>query len=82
MATIPDRLVDELDYESRARIALEATVIEGYRLERLSQGEVGELLGLSFSQVEQFLRERGVTLHYDLEDLEADQRANLRLLSK
>jgi predicted HTH domain antitoxin len=82
LVTIPDRLADEWGREVLLRTMLEAVAIEGYRQERLSQGEVGELLGLGFSQTEAFLRERGIALHYDLDDLEADRQANRKLLAK
>jgi predicted HTH domain antitoxin len=80
--TIPDHLADEWGRERLSRTILEAVAIEGYRQERLSQGEVGALLGLSFSQTEAFLQERGIPLHYDSEDFEADRDANQKLLSR
>lgn len=57
------------------RKALEALVIEGYRAEALSAGQVAELLGLSVVETEAFLKERGVMLHLTIEDFERDQAA-------
>ena len=82
VVTIPDRLAEEWGRETLPRTILEAVAIEGYRQARLTQGEVGALLGLNFAQTEAFLRERGVSLHYDLEDFEADRQANQKLLSR
>lgn len=79
--TIPDRLADEWGRDTLPRTVLEAVVVEAYRQARLSQGEVGTLLGLSFAQTEALLRERGIPLQYSLEDFEADRQANRNLLT-
>ena len=54
------------------RHVLEDAAIEGYRAARLSQRQVGTMLGLDYWQTEAFLRERGVPLNYSTADLEAD----------
>jgi len=56
------------------RKVMEAIALEGYRQAALSQGQVGEMLGLDFWQTETFLKEHGAMLHYDEQDLEADLR--------
>ena len=54
------------------RHALEDAAIEGYRAGRLSQRQLGTMLGLDYWQTEAFLQERGVPLNYSTADLEAD----------
>ena len=58
-----------------ARAAREALAIEGYRTERLSLGQVAELLGVSTTEADQFLKERQVPLLYTVEDFERDRKA-------
>jgi predicted HTH domain antitoxin len=64
------------------RWILEAVALEGYRQERLSQGQVGKLLGLNFWETETFLKERRAYLHYDVDDLESDIRVLRELREK
>jgi hypothetical protein len=54
------------------RHVLEDAAIEGYRAGRLSQRQLGTMLGLDYWQTEAFLQERGVPLNYSTADLEAD----------
>ena len=54
------------------RHVLEDAVIEGYRAGRLSQRQVGAMLGLDYWQTEVFLQKRGVPVNYSAADLEAD----------
>jgi hypothetical protein len=54
------------------RHVLEDAAIEGYRAGRLSQRQVGTMLGLDYWQTEAFLQKRGVPLNYSTADLEAD----------
>jgi len=54
------------------RHVLEDAAIEGYRAGRLSQRQLGTMLGLDYWQTEAFLQERGVPLNYSAADLEAD----------
>lgn len=65
-----------------SRELLEAFAVEAYRSERLSRGQVGELLSLNFWETEEFLRQHGAFLHYDLNDLEQDREALRTALSK
>jgi predicted HTH domain antitoxin len=58
-----------------ARAACEALAIEGYRTERLSLGQVAELLGVSTTEADQFLKERPVPLLYTVDDFERDRNA-------
>ena len=45
-----------LDGPEGPRRALEMIALDGYRSVVLSQGQVGELLGMSFHQTEEFLK--------------------------
>jgi predicted HTH domain antitoxin len=58
-----------------AGAAREALAIEGYRTERLSLGQVAELLGVSTTEADQFLKERHVPLLYTVDDFERDRKA-------
>jgi len=59
--------------ENPPRAVIEAVPLEGYRADRLSESDVRQLLGFETRmEVHGFLKERGVFLHYSLEDLEHD----------
>lgn len=58
---------------ARSRRVLENTAIEEYRIGRLSQRQVGEILGLDYWQTEKFLTEHKVAINYHLEDLAVDR---------
>ena len=72
---LPDQLAGSLGEtpSARSRRVLENTAIEEYRIGRLSQRQVGEVLGLDYWQTETFLTERKVALNYHLEDLAVDR---------
>jgi hypothetical protein len=56
-----------------ARAALEAIALEGYRSDRLTEGDIRELLGFGTRmEVHGFLKEHAVFLHYTADDLEHD----------
>ena len=86
MATItielPDAIIQKLEQSSGgvSHQVLEAVVLEGYRSERLSRGEVAEMLGLGWHETERFLAEHGLLYHYTLEDLDEDRQALDRIL--
>lgn len=81
---LPDAIIRELVEDPREieRHVLEAVAVEGYRSRKLSRGEVGRLLGLSWHETEAFLAERGVSYHYTLSDLEEDRESLERLLDR
>ena len=54
------------------RRALEAVVLEGYRDGVISRGKVAEILGMTFSESEAFLKNHGALLRYNEEDLKKD----------
>jgi predicted HTH domain antitoxin len=68
--------------EARSRRLLEDAVALGYQAGNLSHAQVGELLGLGFSDTEKFLSDRGIPADYTLADLEADRRTLDELFSK
>jgi predicted HTH domain antitoxin len=78
---LPESIERSLSREWRDldRKALEAVAIEGYRQAALSQGQVGELLGLGFSETEAFLKAHGALLHYDEHDLDKDLAVSERI---
>ncbi len=59
--------------EARSQRLTDDAAIEEYRAGRLSQRQVGEMLGLDYWQTERFLAERNAPLNYSLGDLQADQ---------
>lgn len=62
---IPDVIAEQVERAggNMSRELLEAFAIEAYRTERLSRGQVSELLDLNFWETEEFLRQRGASLH-------------------
>ena len=58
------------------RAVLEVIALELYREHRLSTGQLRRILGYrTRMQVHAFVKEHGVNLQYDLEDLEHDRQA-------
>jgi len=79
---LPDQIAQDLGAEGDIpRGILEATALEGYRDGRLSRGQVTEILGLSFSDTEAFLKRHHAPLHYAPVDLEADRATLDRILA-
>jgi predicted HTH domain antitoxin len=83
---LPEEIEQQLRSEWGAlgftRRVLEAIALEGYRSEALSAGQVAELLDLSVHETETFLKERGVYLHYTIEDLDQDHLTQERLFPR
>jgi predicted HTH domain antitoxin len=72
---IPDALAHRLEakWGNLERKALELLVIEAYRDVLISGGRARELLGFATRlELDAFLKEKGVYLHYDMADLEQD----------
>ena len=63
------------------RHVMEGAAVEGYRAGRLSQRQVGAMLGLDYWQTEAFLSQHTVPLNYSPADLAADNAALEKLLS-
>ncbi len=69
---IPDQFAKQyrLDETSHSRALLEAFLLQHYAEGELTSGQVGEVLGLSFHDTEQFLRDHnapGLTPEQNLE---------------
>lgn len=69
---IPDQFAKQyhLDDGSRSRALLEAFLLQRYAEGELTNGQVGEVLGLSFHETEQFLHDHnapGLTPEQHLE---------------
>jgi predicted HTH domain antitoxin len=64
------------------RHLLEDAAIERYRAGRLSQRQLGDLLGLDYWQTEAFLQQRGVPLNYSAADLDSDRAALDKILAE
>ena len=63
----------EAKWGNLERKLLEMLAIEAYREGSISAGKVRELLGMSTGlEVDAFLKEKGVYLHYDEADFEQD----------
>lgn len=79
---IPDELARQVAAEGKdpARVALEALALEGYRTELLPESALRQMLGFETRmEVHAFLKQHGVYLHYDVADLEHDQRTAQKL---
>jgi len=63
------------------RHVLEGAAVEGYRAGRLSQRQVGAMLGLDYWQTEAFLSQRSVPLNYTDADLSVDSATLEKILS-
>ena len=58
-----------------SQAAKEAFLVQCYRDERLSVGQVAEILGRGVIAAQAWLAERGAPLNYSVEDFEADCRS-------
>ena len=76
---LPDAIAHHLGLDTTRpeQRVIEALVLEGFRNGEISRGQVSELLGLSFSATERFLRDHGAMLGLTEEDLAQDA-ANLQ----
>ena len=64
------------------RHVLQDAAVEGYREGRLTQRQVGVMLGLDYWQTEASLKERAVPLNYFPADLAADNKTLEGILSR
>lgn len=75
---LPDEIAQELEakWNDLPRATLESVALEGYRSDALTEEQVRRILGYETRmQVHAFLKEHGVYLNYNLEDLEQDMKA-------
>ena len=64
------------------RHVMEDAAVEGYRAGRLTQRQVGTMLGLDYWLTEAFLKDRAVPLNYSAADLAADNATLERIISR
>ena len=79
---IPEELAQRLgaDPIQLPRQALELLVLEGHRQGKLSEAELGRLLGIeSRFQIERFLKDHNVELAYTRRDLEYERQVHREL---
>lgn len=77
---LPDDIAQSLASNGDlSRQAIEALAVEGYREKRLSQLQVGRLLGLGRLETEAFLAQHVDLYDYSMNELEAEADLLLRL---
>lgn len=79
---LPDEVASQLGVPGQdlERATLEAVVLDAYRTERLSESQIGQLLGFETRmELHAFLKEHGVYLNYSVKDLERDRETARRL---
>lgn len=81
---MPDPIAHQLrlDGPQAGKRALEMFALEGYRSGELTRGKVGELLGLSFYDTEEFLKKNGAEIKLTLEEFQRSSEALERLISR
>jgi hypothetical protein len=79
---LPDEVAHALGdtAEAVARRIIENAAIESYRAGRLSQRQVGNMLGFDYWQAERFLADNRVAVNYGSADLEADEAALSKII--
>ena len=71
---VPDQFARQfhLDEAAQSRQLLEAFVLQRFAEGELTSGQVGEVLGLSFHQTEQFLHDHHAPPHVSVEEHRED----------
>ena len=87
MVTVTVQLPDEIakllgDTDNMPRSVLEATAADGYRTEKLTRFQVGQLLGLDRWQTEEFLARHEAQRPFTLADYELEHRSQKELQRK
>lgn len=74
---IPDEIAARLvgEGEDLGRRALESVALEGVRSGRITEAQLGRMLGLGRLAREGFLKAHGISAPYTLEDFEEERRA-------
>lgn len=74
IVTIPEDIAAQLHtkWNDLPRAALESLALEAYRSGTLTVAQLRRLLGLSRYELDGFLKQAGIYLDYDLDDLEQD----------
>ena len=77
---LPDEIVRQLGAAPDvSRCVLEAVVLEQYRLGRISEGKLAQLLGFTRWEAEEFLDQHDARRAYSREMLEEDRRTLAKL---
>jgi predicted HTH domain antitoxin len=79
---LPDDVAHNLTakWGNLERQILEMIVVQAYQDGVISAGKVRQLLGMATRlEVDAFLKQKGVLLHYDLAELEADRETHAQL---
>jgi predicted HTH domain antitoxin len=81
---LPDSFAHRLrlDGAQGQRRALEIFAIDGYRSDELTRGQVGELLGLSFYETEEFLKKNQVETKLTMEEFQRGSAALEKLIAR
>jgi hypothetical protein len=77
---IPGELAHRLGADA-GRLSREALGLEAYRQDLWTDAELGQFLGLSRLEVDQFLHDHGIELVYEWEDLERERQVHRKLVS-
>jgi predicted HTH domain antitoxin len=80
---IPDEIANSLEshWGNLEQKITEIIIIEAYKEGSISVGKVRELLGFKTRlEVDAFLKEKGIELTYNVEDLESDRQTHHSLL--
>ena len=81
--SIPDKFVPAARTDADvSRQMLEAFAIENYRQEKLSIGQIVELLEFSIDETNAFLKKHHILLRYTRADLAEDRRAIEKFIDK
>lgn len=79
---LPDNVIKDLTakWGNLEQQILEIVVVQAYRDEVISAGKVRQILGMATRmEVEEFLKQKGIDLHYDETDLESDRQTHQQL---
>ena len=81
---VPDQFAKQfhLDEDAQSRQLLEAFVLQRFAEGELTSGQVGEALGLSFHQTEQFLHDHHAPPHVTAEEHRVDLRNLEQILGR
>jgi predicted HTH domain antitoxin len=81
---IPDQFADLVlpNDRDRSRQALEDIAVEAYRTHRITEHELGTLLGLDRYELDGFLKKREVWLEYTIEDFQREGEITKNLREK
>ena len=75
---IPEELASRLGSDA-ARMSREALGLEAHRQGLWTEAELGRFLGLNRLALDQFLKDHGVELTYDWDDLERERKVHREL---